>query len=109
MNRTEQKYAEYLELRRIASEISAWMFEPIKLRLALSTFYTPDFMVIAKDGLVEFHEVKGHWEDDARVKVKCVADKFHWFIFCGVTHSKRDGWSFEMFNKGEENDEQAIR
>lgn len=76
MNRTEAKYADHLELLKRAGEISDYRFECVKLRLADKTFYTPDFMVVASDGTIEMHEVKGFWEDDARVKIKVAASEF---------------------------------
>jgi len=49
-NKTEQRYADRLELLRIGDEIHRWDFEPVKLRLADKTYYTPDFRVILNDG-----------------------------------------------------------
>jgi len=96
MNKLETRYAAELEARRLAGEIASWSFEPEKLRLADRTFYEPDFRVVLADGLIEFHEVKGFWEDDARVKVKVAAEQ-HPYAFVGVTHSKQAGWEFERF------------
>jgi hypothetical protein len=76
-------------------EIQAYRFEPIKLRLADRTFYTPDFMVI-RDDQIEFHEVKGFWEDDARVKIKVAAEMFPEFLFVAVMYKKRE-WTRETF------------
>lgn len=96
MNQTEQAYADHLRLLMLAGEILSYEFEPLKLKLADKTFYTPDFMVVGKDGLIELHEVKGFWEDDARVKIK-VAAKQHWmFTFVGVMR-KGVNWSLEAF------------
>jgi len=33
-------------------------------------------MVVNKDQEIEFHEVKGYWMDDAKVKIKVAAAKF---------------------------------
>ena len=96
MNKTEQAYASHLRTLMLAGEVNSYEFEPLKLRLADKTFYTPDFMVVRKDGLIELHEVKGFWEDDARVKIK-VAAKQHWmFTFVGVQR-KGAHWSLEAF------------
>lgn len=94
MNKTEERYASVLEQRRLAGEISWWGFEPLKLRLAKATFYSPDFMVLDGDGLVEMHEVKGHWEDDARVKIKVAAERFPMFRFVAVSQV-HGGWKYE--------------
>lgn len=96
MNKTEEAYAGHLRTLMLAGEVLHYEFEPLKLRLADKTFYTPDFMVVRRDGLIELHEVKGVWEDDARVKIK-VAAKQHWmFTFVGVQR-KGANWSLEAF------------
>lgn len=97
MNRLETSYAAHLELRKLTGEIRKWAFEPIKLRLAPATFYSIDFSVVFPDGHIELHEVKGHWEDDARVKVKVAAVMFDEYRFVGVQWVKKTGWKFEYF------------
>jgi hypothetical protein len=97
MNKTEAAYAAHLELLKHAGEIVWWKFEPMKFRLADATFYTPDFSVLTKDGYLEMHECKGHWEDDARVKIK-VAASLYPFRFIAVTRSG-DGWKTEDFSR----------
>ena len=89
-----------LEQRRLAGEIQSYGFEKIKLKLAPKTFYTPDFFVLRGDGVLEIVEVKGHWEDDARVKIKVAAEQFPFLIFRAVKkRPKKDGggWAEEMF------------
>ncbi len=82
LNRLEADYASRLELKRLAGEIASYRFESVKLRLADRTWYAPDFLVIGTDGILEFHEVKGgHFEDDARVKIKVAAEAFPEFRF----------------------------
>lgn len=95
MNKTEQAYAQRLELLQRAGEIHRYAFEAIKFRLANRTFYTPDFMVVT-DEQIEFHEVKGYWEDDARAKTKIVAEQYPEFAFIAVQKGK-DGWIVEEF------------
>jgi hypothetical protein len=95
MNRTEAKYAAELELRRQAGKVAWFKFEGVKLRLADATFYSPDFAVMLSDGTLEMHEIKGFWQDDARVKVK-VAAAMYPFRFVALTH-KRGAWQLEDF------------
>ncbi len=77
MNKTEAEWAGMLEARRIAGELLYWAYEPIKLRLADSTHYTPDFLVVLAGGEMQLHEVKGAFvTDDARVKFKLAAEHF---------------------------------
>ncbi len=99
MNRLETRYAEHLEMRKRAGEIRAWEFEAVKLRLAKSTFLSIDFLVVVASGAVELHEVKGHWEDDARVKVKVAARSFPWWTIYGVQWDKAaKDWKFEVIH-----------
>lgn len=94
MNKTEAAYAETLAARLHVGEILWFRFESHKLRLADNTFYTPDFSVIVANGALEYHEVKGHWTDKARVKTKTAAAQFpHRFI--AVKRAGRHGWKFE--------------
>lgn len=100
MNKLEAAYAQHLEARRAAGEIADFGFERIKLRLARSTFYTPDFDVVLLDGAVEIHETKGYWQEDARIKIKVAAGMFPAFRFFGIRKRKaRDGggWDVERF------------
>jgi len=95
MNMTEAAYADRLEILKLAGDIVDYRFEAVKLRLAEKTFYTPDFLVTTLDE-IQFHEVKGFWRDDARVKIKVAAAQYPEFAFCAVTR-KRDTWQFEQF------------
>lgn len=95
MNKSEAAYATALEAARIAQEI-VWYCH---LKLADGCRYTPDFAVLRADGVMEMHEVKGYWTDDARVKVKVAAEKFP-FVFKAVyKQAKKDGggWRIEEF------------
>lgn len=95
MNKTEAAYAAYLEMLKRAGEVADYRFEAVKLRLADKTFYTPDFVVLAPDGVLEMHEVKGFWEEDARVKIKVAAAQFP-FKFVAIRKTK-NGWDREVF------------
>lgn len=96
MNKSEKAYADHLATLQAAGEVLWFRFEGLKLRLADSTFYTPDFAVLAADGVLECHEVKGFWQDDARVKVKVAADQYP-FRFIALTRAKGAGWAREEF------------
>lgn len=100
MNKTEAAYGQHLEQRRIAGEVAWYKFEGVKLRLADNTFYSPDFFVMLANGELEAHEVKGHWQDDARVKIK-VAAEIYPFRFIAVkakTKKEGGGWAEEDFS-----------
>lgn len=99
MNKSEAAYDQHLWGLRHAGEVIWHKFEAIKLRLADNTFYTCDFCVLAKNGVLEMHEVKGFWQDDARVKIK-VAASLYPFRFIAVTaraKKRGGGWDREEF------------
>jgi hypothetical protein len=93
MNKTEARFAEYLEQLKHLKEIIAWEFEPIRFRLAKKTGYTPDFLAVYPDHIC-FYEVKGFMRDDAAVKVKTTADKYPWFAWF-VVYLKKGEWVFK--------------
>lgn len=95
MNKTEAAYEQYLSHRKLAGEVLWYKFESVKLRLANKTFYTCDFFVMLANGQLEAHEVKGFWQEDARIKTKVAAEQFP-FQFVGVQRDG-DGWKFEKF------------
>lgn len=134
MNKTEKRYADYLEIRKKAGEILDYRFEPMKFRLAANTFLTPDFLVMTPCGdvraflvapisesgplddeqtvtfstrlverhlggilTIELHEIKGHWEDDARVKIKVAAEMYPWFVWKAVSEARYGEWKVEEF------------
>lgn len=99
MNKTEEAMAEHLKILVKSGEVLAWWFEGITLRLAKATRYTPDFLVMMADATLECWEVKGHWEDDARVKIKVAAEHFPFTFKAFSPKPKRDGggWKIEEF------------
>lgn len=76
MNKTEQRYADHLNLLKSQGAVLWWEFEPMNLRLADNCFYKVDFLVLRFDGALEVHETKGYWTDDALIKIKVAAEKF---------------------------------
>lgn len=95
MNKLEARYAQHLQSLQNVGQIHWWAFDAIKFRLAEKTFYTPDFLILKADDTLEVHEVKGFWEDDARVKIKVMADKFPLKVF--AISLKQDEWVYEGF------------
>lgn len=103
-NRTETAYGGYLELLKRQNVVSWYGFEVITFKLAHDTRYTPDFSVCLSNGEIEFHEVKGFFRDDAKVKIRVAAAMFP-FRFMVVRKLKR-GWDVETVSGGA-NDLQA--
>lgn len=102
MNKTEAAYAEHLELERLQGRLAWWAFEPLKLRLADSTFYTPDFALLLLDGRLVLDDVKGrsgdsyYCQEDSKLKVKVAAQHFP-AVFRFVWPLKGGGWGSETF------------
>ncbi len=99
MNKTEAAYDQHLALLQHAGQILWRRFEGLKLRLADNTFYTPDFAVMDADGVIECHEVKGYWQDDARAKIKIAADQYPFRFIAIKARAKKEGggWEVEEF------------
>ena len=99
MNKTEEAYARFLDTLIACQDVLWWKFEGVKLRLADNTFYSPDFVVMRSDGALECHEVKGFWQDDARVKIKVAADLYpiQFIAVQALAKSKGGGWKVERF------------
>lgn len=96
MNQTEKRYAARLEVMLKAGEILWWSFEPIKLRLGESCYYSVDFLILNAESQLEAHEVKGKFiMDDAMVKIKTAAQKFP-FKFV-LAKWLKDHWEFKEY------------
>jgi hypothetical protein len=93
MNGLERDYATRLMKLEHQGEIEKYWFESFKIRLADKTWFTPDFLVLTKEGFLEFHETKGFMLDDANVKLKVAAESWP-FKFILVKKLKGN-WEFK--------------
>jgi hypothetical protein len=100
LNKTEQAYEATLKDMMANGDVLWYKFEGLKLRLADNTFYTPDFFLMYCDGKLEAHEVKGYWQDDARVKIKVAADMYPFRFVAVKPKPKKNGggWEYEVFD-----------
>lgn len=94
MNKTEAAYAEHLKHLEHRGDILWWKFEGMKFRLADLTFYTPDFNIMKADGHLVHHEIKGFFQEDAKVKIKVVASMYP-FEFVVVRKGKQGIWNLQ--------------
>lgn len=116
MNKNETRYELHLRRKQRAGEIAAHAYEAVRLRLAGSTFYTPDFLVLDGDGFLELHEVKVWWKakkgergrvgwtEDSRLKIKVAAEQYPFFRF-RAAWERAGVWYLEEFGsygRGEE-------
>ncbi len=95
-NKLEAAYMSHLEARKDFDDIKAWLYESIKLKIGVKRcWYTPDFWVLAADGVHEFHETKGpHCWDDARVKLQSAARQYPHFRFF-LCRKEKGRWLIE--------------
>lgn len=99
MNKTEAEYDALLAQLQMTGEIQWYSFEGMTFKLADNTRYTPDFAVMRTGGVIELHEVKGFWRDDARVKIKIAAELFPFRFIAVKKRAKKHGggWDTEVF------------
>lgn len=88
----ESAYARYLDAQVAAGAVLRWHYEPIKFILAPKTTYSPDFMILYPDGMLEFVEIKGFRREDALVKYKLAAARHPEFSWRMVERAKDGGW-----------------
>ena len=100
MNKTEARYARELALWQQTGDVQWWAFEGLTFKLARDTRYTPDFIVVRKNGSVHAVEIKGFWRDDAKAKIKVAATLFPWVEFSAL-QAHQGGWKCEAFEPGE--------
>ena len=100
MNKLEKKYADNLDLKRLAGEIVSWKYEPREFELAHRCTYTPDFAVYKNNGEIEYHETKGgHTWEDSWIKLKITARLFPQYRFVLVKWDPKKGWIFKEIPK----------
>jgi hypothetical protein len=98
MNGTESQYADLLNLRKAAGQIAQFWYEAVTFKLGADLRFTPDFLVMAPDGSLEVHEVKGSFiRDDARVKLIAAAERFPFRFYLAQRLAKKHGggWKIE--------------
>ena len=53
---------------------------------------------VGRDGILEMHEVKGFWQDDARVKIKVAASIYPFRFVAVKARAKKHGGGWEVEN-----------
>lgn len=98
MNKTEERFAQMLELERHAGKVKWWKFEAIKLMLAKNTSLTVDFAILPETDILTLIDVKGSKAmvtDDARVKMKVAAEMYPFVFKIAYPRAKGEGWDIE--------------
>lgn len=97
MNKLESRYAQHLDILKLSGEVSNWWFEKVAIRIGERGFWHPDFLVHLSNGLIEFHDTKGHVKDDALVKAKAVAEQLPFGVV--HVHWKKGKWVFRRIGR----------
>jgi len=102
MNPLEVRYAIQLAALKAASEILDWRFEEVRFKLGGTketneAWFKPDFFIVYP-ARFEIHEIKGHWREAARVRMKVASQLYPWFVWKAVKYDRRRGWIYEDFN-----------
>lgn len=95
MNKTETAYAAHLEGIKTLGAIEWFDYEAVTFRIAKDVRYTPDFLVMKNDGVLECHEVKGFWAPQDKVRIRTAAEKFPFRFVAFRKRSKKDGGGWE--------------
>lgn len=103
-NKGERAYGLELAMQKNEGRIHWFAFQPITLKLAFDTRYTPDYVVQGCDGGpltmidVKGRKGNGYWcEEDAKIKIKVAAEKFPMFRFAIVWPAKDGVWERAEF------------
>lgn len=103
----EGRFYHFLQLHELAGD-TPWVGDhSIKFQLATGAWYTPDFHISADSRVtpgVEYeippgilfivYEVKGHWREAARVRIKVAAKRHAYAKFIAV-QEERGAWKYE--------------
>lgn len=106
MNKLEVAYGEQLFAWKVCGEIVWYEFEAITFVLThggggvKGQRYTPDFVVMRPNGMIECHEVKGFRDEKNINKLKVAAAKFP-FRFL-LVEKKGGEWVFQEYGDATE-------
>lgn len=113
MNKTESTYATVLAAQKLSGFIQDFWYEGITLKLADGCRYTPDFLILREDGILECVEVKVGLknkktqkvsplsENASKVKIK-VAAAMYPFMF-GIAYLYKKEWTYMGIGGQDEN------
>lgn len=99
-NSLESSYARHLDALKDAGEITAWEYEPHALVIdggntVRGQHYTPDFLVEYPDGHREYHETKGYFYEQDRVRTYQAAARYIEIRFYIISR-KRGQWKKDL-------------
>lgn len=102
-SKLELAYWQHLKQRLRDGEVRRVDNHPEKLLLGEGAWYTPDFRVVALDGVIEHHEVKGGFAREAaivRLKVAASRHPFRFFLVKNKGTAKTPVWEVLRMGSG---------
>lgn len=106
-SKLEAEWAARLQTLHAEGTVEWWRYKPMRLRIGVSggggtkrrvtSFYTADFGAVSGDEFI-LYEVKGHWREAARVRIRAAADMYPMFRFVAVSREK-GRWQMEEFSR----------
>jgi len=72
----EEKYHAHLVAQRNAGKIVEFWWKGFRLRVGEGAWYTPEAIVLANDGYLELHEVKGYKREAAMVRYRAAKERY---------------------------------
>ena len=84
-NKWEAEYASYLQDMTRFGILESWHYESVKLKIGNGAFYMPDFMLVLKGGVYQFHEVKGFQRQAGMVRLRAAAMQYAFWRFYLIT------------------------
>lgn len=102
-SKLELAYWQHLKQRLRDGEVLRVDNHPEKLLLGEGAWYTPDFRVVALDGVIEHHEVKGGFAREAaivRLKVAAAKHPFRFFLVKNKGSTKTPVWEILRVGSG---------
>lgn len=96
----EQQYALWLDSEKSRGNVLLWAYESVKLRIGppgANAWYTPDFLVVTREGRSEIHETKGFRERAGMVRFKAAAGVHRGVFRFVLVQQKKDRWESKEF------------
>jgi hypothetical protein len=100
MNKTEERYAKWLDEQKAAGDVLWWKFEPMRLWMGSKMAgYRVDFLVQKADRELQVHEVKGGFIVDKSYRVwRMVAEAYPVYHFFLYQLKSKVGWVFADYD-----------
>jgi hypothetical protein len=99
----EAQYADQLDTERRCGTWEIVLYERMSFAIVPASehqkgvWYRPDFVMIRQGGIMEIHEVKGHWKGGAKAKVKALAAALVEVPVFVVQKDESGAWTYERF------------